>query len=69
MTLAGIVIGLGAAFGLSRYVTSQIYGVEPANAALYAASALVLAGVAMVAAFVPAWRAARIDPIRALRYE
>jgi ABC-type antimicrobial peptide transport system permease subunit len=69
MAAAGIAIGLGAAFALSRYVESQLFGIHAANLSLYACAAAALATVAVVAALVPAWRASRVDPVSALRYE
>jgi ABC-type antimicrobial peptide transport system permease subunit len=69
MVGAGILIGLVAAFALGRYVESQLFGIHAANAAIYAIAAGVLIAVAAVAAFAPARRASRIDPLSALRYE
>ena len=69
MALLGIVLGLAAAFLLSRYVESQLFGIQPANLAIYGGAAGVLASVAALAAFVPARRAALIDPVQALRHE
>jgi predicted permease len=69
MVAAGIVVGLMAAFALGRFVESQLYGIHAANAAIYGIAACVLIAVAGVAAFAPARRAARIDPLSALRYE
>jgi len=69
MVAGGIAIGLAAAFGLSRYVESQLFGIQAADLVVYAGAAGTLAAVAALAAFVPAWRASRIDPISALRYE
>jgi predicted permease len=69
MVAAGIVIGLAAAFVLSRYVESQLFGIQAADFAVYAGAAGTLAAVAALAAFVPARRASRIDPVTALRYE
>jgi predicted permease len=72
---AGILVGLGIAIGIpgalvaSRLLTSQLFGISPFDPATLAGSALLLAAVAIVAAFVPARRAARIEPMRALRAE
>jgi ABC-type lipoprotein release transport system permease subunit len=54
---------------LSRYISSQLYEVTPADVASYAGAALLLTIVAMLATLVPARRAARIEPMRALRDE
>jgi len=65
----GIAIGLAAAFGLSRLVESQLFGIKAANPAIFACGAVLLAAVAVAAAFVPGWRASRIEPVSALKYE
>jgi predicted permease len=69
MAAAGIVIGLAGAWALSRYVESQLFGVKPADPAIFCGAAVVLAVVAAAAAFVPGWKASRINPVRALKYE
>jgi len=65
----GLAAGVPCAFLLSRYVSSQLFGVAPANAATCAAAIVILGLVAAVSAFVPARRACTIDPLAALRYE
>jgi predicted permease len=69
MAGVGIGIGLIAAFALSRLVQSQLFGVKAADPLIYAGAALVLAAVAVAAALFPGWRASRIDPVTALKYE
>jgi len=69
MVLAGIAVGLPMAFWLSKLVKSLLFGVEPGDAATLAAATLPLVAIAALAAYLPARRAARIDPTLALRYE
>jgi putative ABC transport system permease protein len=69
LVLAGVVIGVPAALALARYVESQLFGVKGNDPFIYAAAAVALALVALAAGYIPARRASRIDPIRALRYE
>jgi predicted permease len=63
----GIAIGIPVALGLSRYVKSLLYGLTPADPSTMAMALAVLAMVSIAAAFLPARRAARIDPMKALR--
>src|SRR5262249_32221638 len=65
----GIVIGAAGALGLTRFIHSFLYGVEPSDPLTFTTIALVLAGVALLASYVPARRAMKIDPNTALRYE
>jgi predicted permease len=65
----GVLVGLPAALGLTRLVSSQLYGLEPHDPTTLALATAGLLCVACCAGFIPALRASRIDPTRALRYE
>jgi putative ABC transport system permease protein len=69
VSLAGIAVGLAAAFSLKRALASLLFGIEAHDPATFAMVAATLALIALAACFVPAWRAARIDPVVALREE
>jgi len=66
IALGGIAIGLAAAAGFGALLRSMLYGVTPTNPATHLAVALALTLVALLAAWVPARRAVRLDPARAL---
>jgi len=66
---AGMALGLIAAFGLSRVVRAQLYGVTPADPIAIVTAVAVLGAVALAAGYIPAIRATRVSPVRALRYE
>lgn len=67
--LYGLSLGLAASVGAVRIIQSMLYGTRPLDPAIFAAVAATLLGVAALACLVPAWRASRINPMRALRIE
>ena len=69
LALAGVAVGLGAAFGLARFIASFLFGVDKWDPMVFVAVPAVLTLVALVAVWLPAKRASRVDPIIALRYE
>ncbi len=69
LTLIGVGLGLVAAFGLTRLMASLLYGVSPADPATYGGFAVFLVVVSLLAAWIPARRATRVDPVIVLREE
>ena len=69
LTLVGLVVGLAAAFGLTRLLQTQLFNVKPTDPATIASVAVFIALVAIVACHIPANRATRVDPMVVLRDE
>ena len=67
LAIAGTACGVLASLALSRFMANMLYGVRPSDPLTYASVVLVVTGVALVASYVPARRATRVDPVRALR--
>jgi putative ABC transport system permease protein len=69
LTLGGVAVGALAAFGLSRLMSSLLYEVEGSDLTTYVSVSLLLTAVALLACYIPARRATKVDPLIALRYE
>jgi ABC-type antimicrobial peptide transport system permease subunit len=69
LSLAGIVLGVAAAYALSRILASLLFGVTSRDPMVFVSVPVILTAVALAAVWLPARRASRVDPIVALRYE
>ena len=67
VVLLGVLVGVPAAVGLTRYVQTLLYGVERLDVTAFAGMSAVMLAVALVASYIPARRASRVDPLVALR--
>lgn len=68
-SMIGIAVGASAAFGLARFMSGFLFGVQPWDPAVFIAVPVLLTLIALVAVFIPAMRATQVDPMTALRYE
>jgi putative ABC transport system permease protein len=69
LAVAGVVIGLAAALALARIIQNLLYSITPTDPVTFASVSLLFLTVALVACWLPARRAAQVDPMEALRYE
>jgi ABC-type antimicrobial peptide transport system permease subunit len=69
LALVGIVVGIGASFGLTRLISTILFGVKSLDPAVFVSVPLILTTVALVAVWLPATRASKLDPMAALRIE
>jgi ABC-type antimicrobial peptide transport system permease subunit len=69
LALAGAAVGIVAAFGLTRLLSSLLFGVKPWDPAVFISAPLVLSAVALLAVWLPATHASKLDPMQALRNE
>jgi len=69
LVAVGVLAGVPASLALAKLVQSQFFGLTPHDPATLTLATIALAAVASAAGYIPAWRASRLDPVRALRYE
>jgi putative ABC transport system permease protein len=69
LALVGVGLGVAGALALTQLMSALLFGVSPTDAGAFTASAAILILVAVIASYVPARRASRVDPLVALRYE
>ena len=69
MAALGVVVGIGASLAITRLMSSLLFGVSATDPLTFAGVALLVSLIALAASYIPARRAMRVDPVKALRYE
>jgi len=69
MALLGVAFGIAAALALTRLMSGMLFGVTPGDRLTFLTVSALLVGIALLACYIPARRATRVDPVVALRYE
>jgi len=69
MAIVGVIAGLGAAVAMARLIASMLFGLKPYDPLTLLGASLLLLLIAIAASWLPAWRAAHVNPIKALRHE
>ena len=69
VVMIGVILGIPVALGMGHFISSQLFGLSPRDPLTLAAAALLLLAASVIASYLPARRAAEIDPMIALRYE
>ena len=69
LAIVGVVIGVASSYGLARLIQSILFGVQARDPLVFVGIPIVLTVVALIAVWLPAMRASRVDPLTALRYE
>jgi ABC-type antimicrobial peptide transport system permease subunit len=69
MAFSGLVLGLAGALALSRLMRNLLFGVNSTDAVTFVSISVILTAIALVASYIPAHRAAQVDPVVSLRYE
>jgi len=69
LAVTGVLVGLAGSFGLTRVISTLLFDVEATDKTTFAGVAFGLFAITFVASYLPAWRATKVDPLVALRYE